>query len=187
MPPEERRASLIEATLPLLLQHGPSLTTKQVAEAAGVAEGTIFRVFTSLNDLVDATTREALSHDRLQRDLSAVAPGDSLLSKTHAALLILTRRMADIRSLLHTVHHSPDPHGGACLRDELEARRDELEQWLLDQLQPHIEELTIEPAQYVEFLRTIALGHVFNYAQPNAALTPETLASLALSGARKAR
>ncbi|GAA4901586.1 TetR/AcrR family transcriptional regulator [Tessaracoccus lubricantis] len=186
MPPEERRASLIEATLPLLLTHGPSLTTKQVAEAAGVAEGTIFRVFTSLPDLIAATTREALSAARLQRDIAAVDPGDSLLAKSQAAIVILTQRMTDIRSLLHTVHHAPGADGGECLRTELEARKDELEQWLLGQLEPHVDELSVPPAQYVEFLRTLALGHVFNYAHGSAALTPETLASLALSGARKA-
>ncbi|WP_143571007.1 TetR/AcrR family transcriptional regulator [Tessaracoccus sp. ZS01] len=186
MPPQERRASLVEATLPLLLQHGPSLTTKQVAEAAGVAEGTIFRAFTSLPDLIAATTREALSAQRLQRDIAAVEPGDTLLSKSHAAIAILTQRMADVRNLLHTVHHSQESDGGACLRDELEARRDELEAWLLGQLEPHVDELSIEPQAYVEFLRTIALGHVFNYTHGSAALTPETLASLALSGARKA-
>mgnify|MGYP002138799000 CR=1 FL=1 len=54
MPPEQRRAAIIEATIPLLQEQGTGLTTKQVAEAAGVAEGTIFRVFDSLQDLIEA-------------------------------------------------------------------------------------------------------------------------------------
>ncbi|WP_231979551.1 helix-turn-helix domain-containing protein [Tessaracoccus coleopterorum] len=53
----------MEATLPLLEQHGPALTTRQVAEAAGVAEGTIFRVFDSLQDLIRETAL-AGSHTR---------------------------------------------------------------------------------------------------------------------------
>lgn len=185
MPPEERRASLIEATLPLLLTQGPTLTTKQVAEAAGVAEGTIFRVFASLPDLIDATAREALSAQRLQRDIAAIAPGDTLESKSQAATTLLTHRMADIRSLLHTVHHAPEHDAGPCLRDELTARKRELEEWLVSLLEPHVDELRIPLEHYIEFLRTLALGHVLNYS-PESGLTPDSLASIALTGARKA-
>ncbi len=206
MPPEERRASLIEATLPLLLTHGPSLTTKQVAEAAGVAEGTIFRAFPSLGDLIDATTREAFSAERLRAEITAIAPGDSLLKKTETALTVLMQRMGEIRNLLHTVHHGSGLAGdspgfdtarrtrglnqrnvvdqrGGCLRDELDARRQELDAWLLEQLEPHIDELAATPQEYIELLRTLALGHVLNH---DAALTVETLAQLALHGAGKA-
>ena len=42
--PEERRAALIAATIPLLHEHGLEVSTKQIAHAAGVAEGTIFGV-----------------------------------------------------------------------------------------------------------------------------------------------
>ena len=44
MPPAERREALINATLPLVLWHGPGVTTRQIAEAADVAEGTIFQI-----------------------------------------------------------------------------------------------------------------------------------------------
>lgn len=189
MPPEERRASIIEATLPLLLQHGPSLTTKQVAEAAGVAEGTIFRVFDSLPALIDATTREALSAKRLQRDLTAVGTPSSLQEVTEQAIALLVRRMTDIRSLLHTVHHSANSDDGTCLRGELEARKHEVEDWLITRLEPHLHELSDElrdnPRRFVEYLRTLALGHVFHHG--DSALTTHDLAALALQGARKAR
>ena len=39
--PEDRRAALVEVTLPLVLEHGRAVTTAQIAEAAGVAQGTI--------------------------------------------------------------------------------------------------------------------------------------------------
>src|SRR5690606_7898091 len=45
LPPEDRRQAIIEAVVPLLIEHGPTATTRQIAEAAGVAEGTLFRVF----------------------------------------------------------------------------------------------------------------------------------------------
>jgi AcrR family transcriptional regulator len=45
LPPEERRSMIVAATLPLLVEHGEMVTTRQIADAAGIAEGTIFRVF----------------------------------------------------------------------------------------------------------------------------------------------
>ena len=52
--PEDRRASLVEVTIPLLREHGAGVTTKQVAEAAGIAEGTVFRAFGTKDELVQA-------------------------------------------------------------------------------------------------------------------------------------
>ena len=61
LPPEERRAVLVAATLPLVVKHGAKVTTKQIAEAAGVAEGTIFRVFPDKEALVRAAVADRRS------------------------------------------------------------------------------------------------------------------------------
>ena len=50
--PEARRKSIIDAVIPLLLENGPNVTTAQIAEAAGIAEGTIFRVFPDKTSLL---------------------------------------------------------------------------------------------------------------------------------------
>jgi AcrR family transcriptional regulator len=60
MTPEARRAQLIEVAIPLIGQHGGAVTTAQVAGAAGVAEGTIFRLFPDKHSLVDAALAQAL-------------------------------------------------------------------------------------------------------------------------------
>ena len=184
MPPEERRASLIEATLPLLLEHGPSLTTKQVAEAAGVAEGTIFRVFSSLTELIDATTREAISAERLQRELDTLNLGDDLEAKTTSAIDIFTSRFNRIRTLLMAAH-TREPHSSGCMRDELTARREELDAWLIGHFAEHADELTTSAERFVAYLRILANGHAL--AMPPSTLTAEDLAHLALTGAGKDR
>ena len=43
--PTSAGAPIVDAVVPLLLEHGGDVTTRQIAEAAGIAEGTIFRVF----------------------------------------------------------------------------------------------------------------------------------------------
>jgi AcrR family transcriptional regulator len=59
LPPEERRSMIVEATLPLLVQHGEMVTTRQIADAAGIAEGTIFRVFADKDELIKAVLERA--------------------------------------------------------------------------------------------------------------------------------
>lgn len=45
MSPEQRREMIVRAALPLVVEYGTSVTTAQIARAAGIGEGTIFRAF----------------------------------------------------------------------------------------------------------------------------------------------
>jgi AcrR family transcriptional regulator len=58
--PEERRAVILDATIPLLRERGMGLTTREIADAAGVAEGTLFRVFDDKPALLIAAVVRAL-------------------------------------------------------------------------------------------------------------------------------
>ena len=57
---DDRRAAIVDVAIPLLREHGPGLTTRQVAEAAGIAEGTLFRAFGSKDELVQACATAVL-------------------------------------------------------------------------------------------------------------------------------
>ena len=74
LPPDERRAAIVAATLPLLLAHGARVTTRQIAEAAGIAEGTIFRVFPDKESLIEAAIETAFDPAPIEAALRAIDP-----------------------------------------------------------------------------------------------------------------
>src|SRR5579885_3895728 len=57
--PDARRQALIAATLPLIRKCGTDVSTRRIAQAAGVAEGTIFRVFPDKESLVQTAIAAA--------------------------------------------------------------------------------------------------------------------------------
>ena len=70
LPPDERRAALIAATEPLLEQFGREVSTRQIAEAASVAEGTIFRAFATKDALIDAVLEDVFDVQRTCDELA---------------------------------------------------------------------------------------------------------------------
>src|SRR3954469_20453262 len=89
LPPAERRAAIVAATLPLMLEQGTAVTTRQIAEAAGIAEGTIFRVFPDKDALVRAVLDAAFDPGPVERALAALNPADPLEARLEAAVRIM--------------------------------------------------------------------------------------------------
>ncbi|WP_051340795.1 TetR/AcrR family transcriptional regulator [Azospirillum halopraeferens] len=77
----ERRAAIIDATLPLFAQKGfTATTTKEIAQAAGVSEALIFKHFPSKAALYEAIFRTCLDGDKELERLMALPPsGDTLV------------------------------------------------------------------------------------------------------------
>jgi AcrR family transcriptional regulator len=63
MSQEERRAAIVRSTVPLLIEHGGTVSTSQIAAAAGIAEGTVFRAFKDKQDLLLACMRAGMDSE----------------------------------------------------------------------------------------------------------------------------
>ena len=133
MAPDDRRAALIQATIPLLFEHGLDVSTRQIAEAAGVAEGTIFGVFENKNKLVTVSVLRALDPQPTIDAFDAVDRRLALRERLTIAADLLMRRFAEhaqlmsaVRKLLMTGTQGEHFHKMAHDRERMQAALAEL-------------------------------------------------------------
>src|SRR5437763_11080507 len=95
LPADERRRMIVDATLPLLLQNGEMVTTRQIADAAGIAEGTIFRVFEDKDAVIAAVIERALDAEPLELALQQIDTDQRLETALEAAVIVIQQRVVD--------------------------------------------------------------------------------------------
>jgi AcrR family transcriptional regulator len=93
LPSEERRSAIVEAALPLFLEQGTAITTREIATAAGIAEGTIFRVFPDKTALLDAVIDAALDSAPTNAAIEAIDAELPFEQRLAAAVDILRERV----------------------------------------------------------------------------------------------
>lgn len=103
---------IIDAVIPLLLAHGRSITTRQIAEAAGIAEGTIFRAFGDKESLVQAAIAKHLDPTALRQRLAAIDPSLPLEQKVAQLVELMLARFEQVfgfMAALGEVGRPPSP------------------------------------------------------------------------------
>ncbi|MEA5154969.1 helix-turn-helix domain-containing protein [Raineyella sp.] len=108
--PEDRRDAIIAATVPLLIASGPDVSTRQIAAACGIAEGTLFRVFPTKQDLLEATLRASLDPTADIGQLLAVDRCLPLAERLRQVVVILVVRGQRVSGLFSALRHPGGPH-----------------------------------------------------------------------------
>jgi len=100
---EERRRDIIAATVPLLEEEGFAVSTKKIADAAGVAEGTLFRVFPTKEELLRAAITSYMDPSDLIARLDAVDRDLPLARKMSEVMSILQESAFRARTFMMTM------------------------------------------------------------------------------------
>ncbi|MFD3613295.1 TetR/AcrR family transcriptional regulator [Streptomyces atroolivaceus] len=181
MTPEERRSMIIQTAIPLIAEYGAAVTTAKIARAAGIGEGTIFRVFTDKDELLQACIAEALSPEHAVRELHAIDVSQPLPDRLAEAAEALQAHMSRMGAILGSLGHRGGKHPGTVRgagRDESTTR---IRAALAELLEPDKAALRRPPEQIAALFFGLLFTQPRTEDEPD--LTPRELVEVFLHGA----
>jgi AcrR family transcriptional regulator len=182
MPPAQRREALIEATLPLLRSKGADVTTKQIAEACGVAEGTLFRVFPDKESLINAAFARAVEPDAALAKLRSIEPGLPLEQRLIAVVDILRARLEEVFTLLHALRWPRPP---AHHRGEQDRPDQLMIEAIVDVVGADSEQFRYSATEAISLLRLLVFAGTHPFINPGNPLTSERIVAYLMDGVRQ--
>jgi AcrR family transcriptional regulator len=179
MAPDERRAAIVDATLPLVLEHGAAVSTRLIAEAADVAEGTIYRVFPDKDALMCAVTQKAFDPQPTLVQLAAIDRAQPLRERLHAAVVIMQHRLTGAFVLIDALGLSGPPPGHRQSHDSM---NDAFRAALVDVVGPDVDALRVPAAELAHILRLLVFSGTHPRISDGRPLSAEQIVSILLDG-----
>ncbi|MGW3357216.1 TetR/AcrR family transcriptional regulator [Streptomyces bungoensis] len=181
MSPEQRRAMIIQTAIPLIAEYGAAVTTAKIARAAGIGEGTIFRVFADKEELLQACVAEALSPENAIRELDAIDVSQPLPDRLAEAAEALQAHMSRMGAIAGALGHRGGKHPGTVRGSGRNESTMRIRAALAELLEPERAALRRPPEQIAALFFGLLFTQPRTEEEPD--LTPQELVEVFLHGA----
>lgn len=171
---------IIDTVIPLVLEHGVEVTSREIAQAAGIAEGTVFRVFEDKNEIIDAAVERVMDPMDVLESLASIDRDLPLQVTLESAVTLLQARVQSVVAFMsalgprdHARHFKPGEGHRLPLAEAMDAVQALLE--------PHRDQIRVPLVTAVDYIRVLVFGTSMPYlrgAQPN----PSALTDFILRG-----
>jgi len=171
---DDRRAMIIAAVAPVLRKHGPAVTSRQLAEAAGIAEGTIYRAFADKDDLIRASIETHTDPAPLLRALENIDPTLALEEKMQQAVSLIRARFRNVVSLMSLFgeyRKRPSSHHHAAMNRSFTVF-----------LAPQLDSLALTPERIAHLVQLLAFSSSMPHFGDHTSFTDEELTAIILHG-----
>ncbi len=184
----DRRRAILDAVGPLLVEKGASLTTAEIAQAAGIAEGTIFRVFPDKPALIYEAVKATMDPNPVAaaiRAISVSAPMETQLREAARVLLDHFNRGVALSGLLRSVPASHD--AARCDVPRLiTAANAVISAALTELFERHGQALRVPPPKAIAAFRGLIFASGHPLLPPGERLTIDEVAAVLLAGIARA-
>ena len=183
--PEERRSSIVEAVTRLIIENGSIPTTSEIAQAAGVAEGTIYSVFPDKHSIFHAVIEQSVDPTPTIAALSDVHENAPLERQLVEAVRIMQERLDRTISLMISIRAAfPQPEASpAKRRREFRAADSGITAAIIEIFERSGHPLTMPAERLAMTLRTLVFASAHPLFGPEERLTVDEIVAIVLAAA----
>ncbi|MER6663025.1 TetR/AcrR family transcriptional regulator [Amycolatopsis japonica] len=188
MSADERRRMIVQSVLPLLVEHGAGVTSSQIARAAGIGEGTVFRVFKDKDELFATCFTEALKPDQVLDAIAVIdleQPLDDRLIEAADALSAHLQRMGALMAVMHgsgrRLDHRHDDRGDR--RDRRKESMSVMRDAMAELFEPEKDRLRLPPSQSAALFLSLLFSGRIRFCETGDEPTTMELVDVFLNGA----